>query len=281
VTERVASRTATGVAVLHVAHQIVDSEPRVLDDPVIGDLMGLPPDYVREHADKFQSRGARGLRAHVVTRTRFAEDRLRAAVARGVRQYIVLGAGLDTFAYRQPEWARGIRVFEIDQPGTQTGKRYRVTVAGIAVPENVTYVAIDFEAEALADGLRRGGVNLDEPAFFAWLGVTMYLTEPAIDAVLKTVVAFPRGSEIVLTFTQPKTAEDVQPDGVTLAERAAEVGEPWVTFFEPPQLEAKLHSLGFSAVEFLTFDDAVARYFQNRADGLLPPRKTSIVSATV
>ena len=279
-TERAASTTASGVAWLHAAHQLVDSVPRVLEDPIIARLMGATPEVMAERADRLQSPRARALRAHVVMRTRFAEDQLEGAVARGVRQYVLLGAGMDTFAYRQPPWAKRIRIFEVDQPATQGVKRRHVTFANIPVRENLSYVSIDFEAEALSDGLRRGGVQLNEPAFFAWLGVTMYLTEPAIDAVLQTIAAFPHSSEIVFTFAQPREATDVT-DEPTLAELAASMGEPWVTYFEPEALHAKLLSLGFSTVEFLTPVDAAMRYFRDRSDGLAPPRRTSIVSATV
>jgi len=280
VTERAASNTAVGVAWLAAAHQELDSVPRILDDPMIGRLMGLTPEAIREHEAHLESPGARLLRAHVVTRTRYAEDRLAAAYARGVRQYVVLGAGMDTFAYRQPAWAADLRVFEVDQPSTQAVKRQRVASAGVSVPANLSYVAVDFEAESLAHGLRRGGVQLDHPTFFAWLGVTMYLTESAIDAVLGTVVAFPRSSEIVFTFAQPRSVDDARGEP-TPAERAAAVGEPWVTFFDPPALERKLLALGYETVRFLTPAEMAALYFQHRADGLMPPRRTSIVSATV
>ena len=278
--ERAASNTAVGVAWLAAAHQVLDAAPRILDDPIIGGLMGATPEAIREREPRLESPGARLLRAHVVTRTRYAEDRLAAAYALGVRQYVVLGAGMDTFAYRQPAWAAGLRVFEVDQPGTQAVKRQRVTSAGVPVPDNLSYVPIDFEAESLADGLRRGGVQLDRPTFFAWLGVTMYLTESAIDAVLETVAAFPRSSEIVFTFAQPRSADDARGEP-TLAERAAAIGEPWVTFFDPPALQQKLVALGYETVRFLTPAETTALYFQHRADGLIPPRRTSIVSATV
>jgi methyltransferase (TIGR00027 family) len=279
-TERAASTTATGVAWLHAAHQLIDSVPRVLDDPIIARLMGATPHLMAEREGRLQSPRARALRAHVVARTRFAEDRLEQAVARGVRQYVVLGAGMDTFAYRQPAWAKGVHVFEVDQPATQSMKRHRVAAADIQVPDNVTYVAIDFETEALADGLGRGGVQLDQPAFFAWLGVTMYLTEAAIDAVLRTITALPPSSEIVFTFAPSREPTDAGPEP-TLAEQAAAVGEPWVTYFEPEALYRQLVGLGFSGVEFLTAADAWMRYFRDRSDGLPSPRRTSIVSATV
>lgn len=279
-TERAESATATGVAWLHAAHQLIDSVPRVHDDPIIARLMGATPELMAERLERLQSEGARALRAHVVTRTRFAEERLQRAVQRGVRQYVVLGAGMDTFAYRQPRWATDLAIFEVDQAGTQAVKRRHVTWANLSVPANLTYVAIDFEAESLADGLRRGGIHLDQPAFFAWLGVTMYLTEPAIDAVLRTIVAFPRSSEIVFTFVQPRSLA-APGDVPILAAMAASVGEPWVTYFEPLPLRAKLLAFGFSSVEFLTPADTSTRYFRDRSDGLPAPRRTSIVSATV
>jgi methyltransferase (TIGR00027 family) len=280
-TDRAASNTAAGVAWVNAAHQVIDSSPRILDDPVVVRLVGATVEAIAERRERFQAPWARVLRAHVVLRSRFAEDRLADAVQRGVRQYVILGAGFDTFAYRQPPWASGMRVFEVDQPGTQGVKRQRVAAAGIVVPDNTSYVAIDFETESLADGLRRGGVSLDEPVFFAWLGVTMYLTEPAIDAVLHTVASLPRSSEIVFTFAQPRSPEADATCGPSLPERAAAVGEPWVTFFEPETLERKLVTSGFSWVGFLSPTEAEQRYFRDRADQLRPPQRTSIATAVV
>ena len=277
--DRAASTTATGVAWTNVVHQLLDSPPRILDDPVIAHLMEATSETFSGLEPQLQTPRARALRSHVVTRARFAEDRLALAVAVGVRQYVVLGAGMDTFAYRQPDWARAIRLFEVDQPATQGVKRDRLDRARIVAPANVAYIAIDFEAESLADGLRRGGVRLDEPAFFSWLGVTMYLTRPAIDAVLRTVATVSTGSEIVFTFAQPPSAEEVR-EGPTLADVAAALGEPWITYFELEALERALRAFGFSRIEFLTPDETRARYFQHRADDLPSPRRTSIVSAS-
>jgi len=270
-----------GVAWLNAAHQVIDSSPRILDDPVVVRLVGTTVEAIAEHHELFQSPGARELRAHVVLRTRFAEDRLEEAVRIGVRQYVSLGAGFETFAYRQPAWAAALRVFEVDQPATQAVKRQRLTAAGVSAPQNLIYVPIDFEAESLRDGLHRGGVQLDQPAFFAWLGVTMYLTEPAIDTVLRTVVSLPPSTEIAFTFAQPGAPAGDAARGPSPAERAAAVGEPWVTFFEPDALERKLTTLGFSTVRFLAPPEASALYFQNRADDLPAPTRTSIVTARV
>jgi methyltransferase (TIGR00027 family) len=270
-----------GVAWLNAAHQVIDSSPRILDDPVIVRIVGATVEAIADRRERFQAPWAREVRAHVVVRTRFAEQRLEEAVGRGVRQYVILGAGFETFAYRRPAWATDLRVFEVDQPGTQAVKRQRLIAAGVSVPHNLTYVPIEFETESLRDALHRGGVQLDQPAFFAWLGVTMYLTEPAIDAVLRTVVALPPSTEIAFTFAQPPQPESDGRRGPSPAERAAEVGEPWVTFFEPDALERKLSTLGFLTVRFLAPPEASALYFQNRADNLPAPTRTSIVTARV
>ncbi|HXD50070.1 MAG TPA: class I SAM-dependent methyltransferase [Gemmatimonadaceae bacterium] len=278
---RTASRTARGVALLRAAHQLLDASPRILDDPVILRLIG--DSGVREieaATTRYQDPGARALRAHVVLRSRFAEDRLSAAVTRGVSQYVVLGAGLDTFAYRQPDWARPLHIIEVDQSATQAEKRDLLAAAGVAIPDNVTLAPVDFERESLHDALERQGMDGDERVFFSWLGVTMYLRESAVDDVLRTVATCAPGTEIVFTFAQPPDRRETADGRPTLAELAARAGEPWVSYFEPQALERKLRSFGFSRVEFLTPSDAAARYFSSRADALPPPRRTTIVSAT-
>jgi methyltransferase (TIGR00027 family) len=277
--ERAASSTAFGVAVLRAAHQIIDGPPPILDDSVVGRLLGPEIEQrIRGESEQLQTPMARGLRSHVVLRSRFAEDSLAAAVARGTRQYLLLGAGLDTFAYRQPAWARDITIVEVDQPANQAQKRAMLAAATVPVPPNVRYADIDFERESLADGLTRHGVDMSIPTFFSWLGVTMYLQRNAIVGVLRTVASFPHGLEIVLTFAQP--AEEG--DGVaTFADRAAAAGEPWVSYFRPREIEELLLENGFAAVRFLTRTDAIARYYAVRPDGLQPPSRVSIALATV
>src|SRR5262249_31856182 len=158
------------------------------------------------------------------------------AAAAGIRQYILLGAGLDTFAYRQPAWASALAVVEVDQPASQKDKRAALAAAKILVPSNVRYADVDFERETLAAGLERSGVAMDAPTFFSWLGMTMYLTRDAIEAVLRTVVSFPSGSTIVLTFAQPRAEDDRA--RAELAQGAAAVGEPWLSYFTPEEIEA-------------------------------------------
>jgi methyltransferase (TIGR00027 family) len=284
------SRTALGVAWMRALHQVLDSKPLILEDAPIVDLLGR---YYVERAsqatERFQAPGARLLRSHVVLRSRITEDRLEQSIARGVEQFVILGAGYDTFFARQPEWARTLRIFEIDQPATQADKLARIAAARIAVPANVVFGSVNFECESVADRLRRHGVRFDVPTVFSWLGVTMYLTEPAIDATLNTVLSFPRGSEIVLTFTSRVRAEELTtpgypaqtPPGATLAAAVAAIGEPWITFYEPDEIERKLRHAGFSDAQLLTPVLAEQRYFAGRPDALPPPRRASIISAMV
>lgn len=273
--DRDASRTALRTAYLRAAHQLLDAPPRILEDAVAVALLGPDAERrIRETAGQYGSAERRALRAHVVLRSRFAEDRLAAAVRRGVGQYVVLGAGFDTFALRQPPWARALRVLEVDHAGTQAVKRARLAAAGLAMPGNADFAAIDFERESLREGLQRHGISLDQPAFFSWLGVTMYLPEDAIDAVLGQAAAFPEGSEIVLTFAEPRD------DGPSpTARRAESLGESWQSTFEPAAIEAKLRDAGFADVVFLTPAEAEARYFRERPADLPVPRRTNVVSA--
>ena len=280
-TEPLRNRTAAGVAWLRAVHQLLDGQPRILDDPAIVTLLG-PQGVERLHAesDRASSKGARGLRVHVVLRSRVAEDHLRLSIDRGVTQYVLLGAGYDTFIVRQPEWARALHIVEVDRPAIQEEKYGRLADAGLVVSDNVQFAPIDFENETLAQGLARNGVSLDRPTFFSWLGVTMYLTEAAIDATLRTVVATPPGSEIVFTYADPTPHPDSVMGAPRLADLAASVGEPWLSYFTPDVLEQKLRAFGFGEVEFVT-PEMVAGYFSHRTDELEPPRRVSIVSARV
>ena len=276
---RGASHTARGVAILRAAHLIVDSPPPVLNDTVVARL--LDPDIeaqIRARVDELQTPAVRGLRAQVLLRSRFAEDSLEGAVEHGAEQYVLLGAGLDTFAYRQPAWAGALAIVEVDHPASQAAKRSALAAAGIAPRANVHYADVDFERETLATGLARCGVSVTKRTFFSWLGVTMYLTREAIEATLRTVLSFPRGSDIVFTFAQPNP--DPASAGARIAESAAGVGEPWISYFTPDDVETMLRSLGFATVRFLSTGEADERYFSGRADGLMAPRRGSIVSAS-
>lgn len=270
------SRTAVGVAALRAAHVLHDAPPPILNDVVAIQLID-PEMRARLDAPGAAEQLAKveALRVHVVVRSRFAEDCLEAAFERGVRQYVILGAGLDTFAWRQPGWAAVLRIFEVDQAGSQHDKQERVARAGLRAPANLAYVPVDFETEPLDGCLRGAGVDLREPVFFSWLGVTPYLDEPAIDDVLRVIAGGASGTEVVFTFA---------PAGDTpsaAAAMAAAVGEVFRSHFTPAQLDAKLRGLGFAEVFFLTPAEATARYFANRGAGLAAPRRVSIVRARV
>jgi len=273
--DRNVSRTALGTAYMRAVHQLIDAPPRILDDPLVVRLLGpAAVQRINTTVESYQTSEHRFLRAHVVLRSRFAEDRLAAAVRRGVTQYIILGAGFDTFALRQPDWARPLRILEVDHAGTQAMKRTQLDAAGLDLPKNAAFAAIDLEHESLRDGLLRYQVSLEKPTFFSWLGVTMYINENAIDAVLQSMAEFPEGSETVLTFAPPP-GESPSP----FDQRAAQLGEPWVSYFTPEALEAKLRGAGFLNLEFLSPEEAEVRYFRDRPHDLPAPRRTNIVCA--
>jgi methyltransferase (TIGR00027 family) len=277
--DREASKTALGVAALRAAHRLVDREPWLLDDPIAIRLLEPSAASRLEDSERIQHPLARGLRSHVLLRSRYTEDRLEEAVAAGVRQCVLLGAGFDTFAYRQPSWASILRIFEVDHPASQAAKQDRVRAAGLETPPNLVHAPIDFESVSLEDGLRKVGFDADAPAFFSWLGVTMYLTRPAIETVLRFVGGLPAGSRMALTFAQPETEEDR--GAATLADLAASAGEPWLTRFAPEELEDELRRAGFPSIHILSPEEAFARYYQGRADALPPPRRASMAHAEV
>jgi methyltransferase (TIGR00027 family) len=273
------SKTAMGVAATRAAHQWLDGTPKILDDPIAERLLDEGTrTWLAEHRDELTTDASAAFRAHVVLRSRFAEDRLAKAVARGLRQYVSLGAGLDTFAHRQPAWASELTVYEVDEIDTQDDKRRRLAAAGLAVPGNLRYVPADFHQHSLDDVLSAAGFDRSRPAFLSWLGVTMYLEEAANDAVFEYAAALPASSELVFTFA-PALGHRPAGEGSRLADMAAAAGEPWRTRYEPPALAGKLRGLGFTAVWLPSPAELAAAYFLNRTEDLSLPRRRTIVSA--
>jgi methyltransferase (TIGR00027 family) len=262
------SRTARRVAIRRAAHQLLD-EPRVLDDPLASRIIGVEAERELRSNPKEDHAFARAFRAFMAARSRFAEDELARAVGQGVTQYVVLGAGLDTFAYRNPH--AGLRVFEVDHPDTQAWKRKQLREAGITIPPSLTFVPIDFERQTLGDGLGQCGFNANAAAFFSWLGVTPYLTREACMSTLSFIANMPRGSGIVFDFAvDPALLNAGQRQALdALSQRVARYGEPFQLFFDPGKLQDELKQMGFHRTEFLQGKELNERYFKDRKDGLL------------
>jgi methyltransferase (TIGR00027 family) len=280
--ERNASGTALGTLYMRAVHQLLDARPLILEDLPALNLLGEEKvNEIKKNHKHHRTPAASSLRAHIVLRSRFTEDCLSEAVNRGVSQYIILGAGFDTFAFRQPTWASKLRIVEIDQPATQAQKLSCLRNTGISIPSNLQFANIDFERESLLDGFKRQGISLTEPSFFSWLGVTMYLQEEAIDAVLKSVACFPVESEIVFTFSQPPEAlsEKENKFHVSLSQIVSSSGEPFISFFTPAAIENKLRDIGFKSMGILSSEEAEKRYFSNRPRDLRIYKRSAIAYA--
>jgi len=261
------SRTAKGAALYRAAHQLAD-EPRVFEDPLALKIIGKPAEAeLRAGRDRRTRPRAAPLRAFIAVRSRYAEDSFASAYARGVRQYVVLGAGLDTFAYRSR--LEGVRVIEVDHPSTQRWKREQLRRAAIDIPETVVYAPVDFERETLREGLARVAFDSTRCAFLAWLGVTPYLTATAVTSTLRAMAReMALGSEIVFDFATPAPKGRAGRARQELARRVEAAGEPLRSAFDPMALEACVRALGFSQVAILDHVLLQARYFKGRKDGL-------------
>lgn len=253
------SRTAFRVAVRRAAHQIIDRPP-VFKDPLALAIIGGDEPAADDNSPT--------LRAFVAVRSRYAEDQLATAVQHGVRQYVVLGAGLDTFGYRNIH--PGLRVFEVDHPSTQAWKRAQLKRMEIEVPAETIFAPVDFERDTLSERLAEAGFRVTESAFFSWLGVVPYLTHAAFTSTLKFVAAMPGGSGVAFDYALERSClsvvEKVAFDA--LAARVAAAGEPFQLFFTPPALQPELCALGFQRIEDLDAAEINMRYFHDRADGL-------------
>ncbi len=266
--EAQASRTALRVAVRRAAHQVLD-HPKVFDDPLALAIIGPETEERFIHgAPAAEQTASRTLRAFVAVRSRLAEDQLAQAVAAGVRQYVVLGAGLDTFAYRNPHAA--LRVFEVDHPATQAWKREQLQAAAIAVPESLVFVPVDFERQTLAESLHASGLRPDAAAFFCWLGVVPYLTPRAFEETLATIAAMPAGSGVVFDYAVDRSELNLRERLAldALSARVASAGEPFQLFFTAARMAEHLRQAGFARWDDLDRATLNARYFAGRSDGL-------------
>jgi methyltransferase (TIGR00027 family) len=254
-----ASVTALGAAGHRAAHQVLE-RGFVFADPLALPILGQDADEAIARAREKPER--RPLRLFIAMRSRFAEDSARRALAAGVKQILVLGAGLDTFAYRL-EPTHDLRVFELDHPATQRDKRRRLTEAQIAEPKHVAYVAHDFEHGSMTAALKSAGLDPERRTFVIWLGVTPYLTEAAVYATLGELARLPGGAEVVFDYANP-------PDRIKeaaarnyheqMAERVAASGEPFRCSFDSAELHARARRLGYAEIEDLDRAALVGRY---------------------
>jgi methyltransferase (TIGR00027 family) len=252
------SRTALGAARHRALHQVLEGG-RIFSDPLALRILGESEESIRSDPDA--NAAARRLRSFIALRSRFAEDALLAAVPSGVTQLVVLGAGLDTFAYRSALGDR-LRVFEVDHPDTQAWKRARLLDAGIRVPSALTFVPVNFERETLADGLAAAGFDSAQPSFFSWLGVVPYLTRAAVFSTLGYIAALPAGAHAVFDYANPpaEMGSEQRARHEQLARRVTAAGERFESYFGTEELAAELGSLGFRGIEDLGAAQVAARY---------------------
>jgi methyltransferase (TIGR00027 family) len=265
------------------AHQLLDT-PLIFRDPIV---VGLVPEAsercIRANIDERQTPIATLYRALFAFRSRFTEDRLAEAVGRSVGQYVIVGAGLDTFPWRQPAFAESIQIFYVDHPASLGWTRARVRERGLSTPSNLTYVAADLAKHELAERLTDSGFNREARAFFSLLGVTQYVSHDALDALFGFIASLPGGSEIVFSFVPP----DNELDGDDLEAVSAstkvigELGEPWITRFRASELVGHLSRLGFSDVLHVTSERAHQLYFAGRCDKLRAPALEQLIAAKV
>ena len=263
------SRTALGAAVHRAVHQVVE-RGQIFSDPLAVRILGAGAEAALRAAPSDPSR--RRLRLFIARRARFAEDALAAAVARGVRQLVVLGAGLDTYAYRADPGTL-LHVFEVDHPATQAWKRQRLAEAAIPIPRMLTFAPVDFERETLAEGLVAAGFDPARQTFFTWLGVVPYLTEQAVFSTLEFIASLPGGAHVVFDYGNPPApraldADDEATFREALTARVASIGESFRSDFETDALHATLRALGFREIEDLGPERIRQRYFASRGSVL-------------
>jgi len=249
-------------------HQLLD-RPLVFEDPLALAIIGGEAESELRAGRDWRGFAAPGLRPFIVARARYTEDALADAVMRGTAQYVLLGAGLDTYAHRRK--AGLPRVFEVDHPATQAWKRKRLAEAGIAIPSHLVFAPVDFESESLDTGLVRAGFDFSMPAMVAWLGVTPYLTRAAVGATLGFLAGrLSPGSELVFDYAEPADERDPVSRArlAALATRVAEAGEPFRSFFAPAEIQALLRDCGFHEPSDYDATALNARYYSARSDGL-------------
>jgi methyltransferase (TIGR00027 family) len=277
----VPDHTAVRVALWRAMHVEVDASPHVLIDK-IGLQLAAPDESWRQQPD-MHPQGTRGYRAAIVGRARYVEDLVEEQVRKGVGQYVILGAGLDTFVQRRPDLASMLRVFEIDKPETQEWKRQRLMELGLGIPNNLQLVPVDFEAgDSWREKLAMNDFNASKPAVVASTGVSLYLTREANMATMRQIAALAPGSTLAMAFMLPADLVDPaeRSQYEMVQERAAAAGTPFVSLFRPPEILALAHEAGFRDIQHISRNDVIQRYFADRTDGLQPASGEEFLVAT-
>ncbi|AOK07856.1 class I SAM-dependent methyltransferase [Burkholderia sp. AU28942] len=275
--------TAARVALWRALHVACDAPPHVLADEVGLRLLAPAPGW--QQRGDMDPQFTRSFRASIVARARFIEDLVIEQAAHGATQYVILGAGLDSFVQRRPEMASRVTVFEVDQPAPQAWKRSRLSELGFGVPDWLRFVPVDFEAkESWRDALVRAGFDTGKPAVVVSTGVSMYLTREANAAALREVASLAPGSTFAMTFLLPleHADPDVRPGLEMAAKGARASGTPFISFFMPAEIRALARQAGFARAEHVSAADLARRYFADRTDGLRPPNNAEeLLVATV
>lgn len=259
--EQEPSRTALAAATHRAIHQVVEGG-KIFKDSLALAIVGMKAEDIPHDSESQPAR--RGIRLFIAARSKYAETALERAVERrGVRQIVILGAGLDTFACRS-RLAGKVRIFEVDHPVTQAWKRRRLEQAGIGCPDSLIYAPVDFERDTLLDSLTSVGFNSAQRTFFTWLGVVPYLTAKAIDETLRTISSLPGGAEVVFDYSDPPATFSAELSAIHEARalRVAAVGEPFLSSFDPSMLHEKLRKSGFSEIDDVTGRGLISTYLE-------------------
>lgn len=273
--------TAVRVALWRALHVQTDPPPHIIEDEIGFRLVA--PDAAWRNRPDMDPDATKWFRASIVARARFVEDLVIEQVGQGVGQYIILGAGLDSFAQRRAAMAAKLHIFEIDQPGTQAWKKQRLLELGFGTPEWLRFVPVDFEAgSSWWEQLKRAGFDTSSPAIVACTGVSMYLTRDAIMATLRRIAALPPGSTLAMTFILPKklTKTENRPMQQASEKGARAAGTPFISFFTPQEMLDLGQEAGFKKITHVSADDLAKRYFAGRTDHLSPANGEEFLIAT-
>lgn len=278
------SQTAIGSAMNRAVHFALDGEPKILDDHLALNLAVLSGDDPRNlNSTRHQRHESRQLRAHMVLRNRYAEDEVARNLASHEGQYVILGAGLDSFAYRRPASLRHICVFEVDHPATQEWKQARLDDLGVLIPPTVSFVPVNFEVEGFSAKLAAYAFDPNRPTVFSWLGVSQYLTREALEATLHEVVGCARTfRQLIMDLILPESVLGLEDRHqiVTMRTRSERHGEPWLSYYTPQELRAILEAVGFEHILHISTEEASAQYFAGRSDGLTLPGSYNLMNAS-